>query len=114
MREGGRPRRLPAVLVPQAGESFASWLARASVDWELSPGRAAQAIGLECRPGSGVWPPLFGIALTRRSLAGAEAATGLDARTLQAMQYDPLPRYGAGFRRVESGGGLLAGAGGAP
>ncbi|MGW0767759.1 TniQ family protein [Streptomyces sp. NPDC002676] len=90
MREGGRPRRLPAVLVPQAGESFASWLARASVDWELSPGRAAQAIGLECRPGSGVWPPLFGIALTRRSLAGAEAATGLDARTLRAMQ---LTRY---------------------
>ncbi|WP_221354842.1 TniQ family protein [Streptomyces beigongshangae] len=90
MQDNGLPRRLPTVPVPEAGESFASWLTRAAADWELSPGRAAQAIGLECRPGSVVWPRFFGVMLTPRSLLRAEAATGLDAASLHAMQ---LARY---------------------
>ncbi|MFJ8097552.1 TniQ family protein [Streptomyces griseofuscus] len=76
--------------MPQPSEAFASWLTRASAGWGLSPGHAAQAIGLECRTGSVVQPRFFGIMLTRGSLAGAEAATGLDAGTLHAMQ---LARY---------------------
>lgn len=90
MQEGGLPRRLPAVLAPEAGEAFASWLTRAAVDWELSPGQAAQAIGLECRPGSVVQPRFFGIVLTQRSLRGLQTATGLDGPSLHAMQ---LARY---------------------
>ncbi|MCX5559515.1 TniQ family protein [Streptomyces sp. NBC_00038] len=90
MQDSGLPRRLPAVLAPEDGESFASWLTRAAADCELSPGQAAQAIGLECRPGSVVWPRFFGVVLTQRSLLGAEAATGLDAPSLHAMQ---LARY---------------------
>ncbi|WP_327743252.1 TniQ family protein [Streptomyces europaeiscabiei] len=90
MQDSGLPRRLPTVPVPEPGESFASWLTRAAADWELSPGQAAQAIGLECRPGSVVWPRFFGVTLTRRSLLGAVSATGLDPASLHAMQ---LARY---------------------
>ncbi|MEU9426263.1 TniQ family protein [Streptomyces sp. NPDC048342] len=91
MGASGLPRRLPAVLVPVDGESFASWLSRAAADWQLAPGEAAQAVGLECHPGYSVVRPLFfGIALTERSLARVEAATGIDAQALRAMQ---LSRY---------------------
>ncbi|MFD0064151.1 TniQ family protein [Streptomyces sp. NPDC056690] len=90
MGESSVPRRLPAVLVPVAGESFASWLSRAAADWQLAPGEAALALGLECRPGVVVRPLLFGVALSGRSLRRAGAATGLGARDLRAMQ---LARY---------------------
>ncbi|MFF9217429.1 TniQ family protein [Streptomyces viridosporus] len=87
----GLPRRLPSVPVPARGESFPSWLSRAAVDWQIAPGRAAQALGLECHPRyTGVRPLWFGTALTRRSLQGVEAATGLDAQVIEAMQ---LSRY---------------------
>ncbi|MFI7239708.1 TniQ family protein [Streptomyces cyaneofuscatus] len=87
MGESGLPRRLPAVLVPIDGESFASWLNRAAADWQLAPGEAAHAMGLECHPGYSVVRPLFfGITLTERSLARAVAATGIDAQALRAMQ----------------------------
>ncbi|MFE7130536.1 TniQ family protein [Streptomyces sp. NPDC057638] len=90
MGESSVPRRLPAVLVPVEGESFASWLSRAAADWQLAPGEAALALGLECRPGVVVRPLLFGVTLSRRSLRRAGAATGLGARDLHAMQ---LARY---------------------
>ncbi|MFE7947348.1 TniQ family protein [Streptomyces sp. NPDC057426] len=90
MGESSVPRRLPAVLVPVEGESFASWLSRAAADWQLAPGEAALALGLECRPGVVVRPLLFGVALSGRSLRRAGAATGLRARDLRAMQ---LTRY---------------------
>ncbi|WP_407565909.1 TniQ family protein [Streptomyces sp. 184] len=91
MDRGGLPRRLPAVPVPAAGEAFASWLTRAAADWQLSPGEAAQAIGLERRRGVSVTAPLFfGVVLTERSLVRAAAATGLGARVLREMQ---LSRY---------------------
>ncbi|WP_405481262.1 TniQ family protein [Streptomyces anulatus] len=78
------------MLVPVEGESFASWLSRAAADWQLAPGEAALALGLECRPGVVVRPLLFGVALSGRSLRRAGAATGLGARDLRAMQ---LARY---------------------
>ncbi|MFD3844836.1 TniQ family protein [Streptomyces microflavus] len=88
MGENSVPRRLPAVLVPVEGESFASWLSRAAADWQLAPGEAALALGLESRPGVVVRPLLFGVALSGRSLRRAGAATGLRERDLRAMQLD--------------------------
>lgn len=91
MDSRGLPRRLPSVPVPAEGESFPSWLSRAAADWQITPGRAAQALGLECQPRyTGVRPLQFGTALTRRSLQSVEAATGLDAQVIEAMQ---LSRY---------------------
>lgn len=85
------PRRLPAVLLPVAGEAFPSWLHRVAADWQVPPGRAVQLLGLECTPGYRVpRPTWFGVSLTQRSLQGLMAATGLDERALGAMQ---LSRY---------------------
>lgn len=102
MGESGLPRRLPTVLVPVAGESFASWLNRAAADWHLAPGEAAQAVGLECHPGYSVVRPLFfGIALTERSLARAGAATGIDAPVLRAMQLFRYARSALDFTGLD-------------
>ncbi|MFJ9900359.1 TniQ family protein [Streptomyces sp. NPDC091280] len=91
VNNGGLPRRLPSLPVPVEGESFPSWLSRAAADWQIAPGRAAQALGLECHPGyAGVRPLWFGTALTRRGLQGVGAATGLDEHVIEAMQ---LSRY---------------------
>ncbi|GAA1375708.1 TniQ family protein [Streptomyces beijiangensis] len=91
MGNRGLPRRLPAVPVPVDGESFPSWLNRAAADWQIAPGQAAQALGLECHPSySGVRALRFGAALTPRSLQSITAATGLEAQVIQAMQ---LSRY---------------------
>ncbi|MEV5374994.1 TniQ family protein [Streptomyces nondiastaticus] len=91
MEHRGLPRRLPAVPLPEDGESFVSWLARAAADWQIAPGHAVQALGLDCHPGySVVRPKFFGIALTPRSLERAAAATGLQPDRLRAMQ---LTRY---------------------
>ncbi|WP_431037749.1 TniQ family protein [Streptomyces sp. P6-2-1] len=88
---GEVPRRLPAVLLPVAGESFPSWLHRVAADWQIPPGRAARLLGLECTPGYRVpRPAWFGVSLTQRSLQGLMAATGLDERALGEMQ---LSRY---------------------
>lgn len=88
---GEVPRRLPAVLLPVAGEAFPSWLHRVAADWQIPPGQAVRLLGLECTPGYRVpRPAWFGVSLTQRSLRGLMAATGLDERALRAMQ---LSRY---------------------
>ncbi|MEV4501885.1 TniQ family protein [Streptomyces klenkii] len=85
------PRRLPAVPLPENGESFVSWVARAASDWQIAPGHAVQALGLDCHPGYNVVrPKFFGIALTSRSLKSVAAATGLEPERLRSMQ---LTRY---------------------
>ncbi|WP_033255962.1 TniQ family protein [Kitasatospora phosalacinea] len=96
------PRRLPAVPVPAAGESFPSWVDRMAVDLELTPGETARRVGLECRSSDrAVRPVCYGVALTELGARRIGAATGLDKEELRSMQ---LARYADGvldFSRLD-------------
>lgn len=86
------PRRFSVVILPRAGESFASWLDRFAAAHDIPPGIAATLLGVEIRGSrtSDVRPVFYGLALSEDSRRRLVAATGLDPAVLDGMQ---LARY---------------------
>lgn len=85
-------RRFAVVILPCAGESFASWVDRMAADHRIPPGLAATQLGLEIRGShtSDVRPLFYGLALSETSRNRVAAATGVDPAVLDGMQ---LARY---------------------
>ena len=88
----GLPRRVAVVILPRAGESFASWVDRFAAEHRIPPGTAAALLGLEVRGyhTSDVRPVFYGLALPESTRRRLIAATGLEAAVLDDMQ---LARY---------------------
>ncbi|MFC6088100.1 TniQ family protein [Saccharothrix lopnurensis] len=86
------PRRVAVVILPRAGESFASWMDRFAAEHQIPPGTAATLLGLEIRGyhTSDVRPVFYGLALSQTTRRRLAAATGLEAEVLDDMQ---LARY---------------------
>jgi hypothetical protein len=83
-----RRKRLPVVVPPRPGESFASWIDRFSGELEIPPGLLVDALGLDVIDPIGGAYGRYGVSLTDRELLSIEASTSTSRETVALTLLD--------------------------